>query len=176
LQLVAFFTVVVRFGASFHRDFVQTDVLDRRPDDCQTTGLRGEDVNLIRALAHTTEEALDSIGGLNMPMHGGRELVKGQEVLFILSQAADCPWIALRVLGFEGGQLGQGLLLTRLLPDAHKFSLHIASLSSRDGIEHVALFMHQTALTRRGGKQLRNRSQQPIMPVADNQIEVGGSS
>ncbi len=46
LQLVAFFTVVVRFGASLHRDFVQADILDSRPHDRQATGLRREHINL----------------------------------------------------------------------------------------------------------------------------------
>ncbi len=39
-------------GASLHRDFVQADVLDRRPDDRQATGLCREHVNLISALPH----------------------------------------------------------------------------------------------------------------------------
>jgi hypothetical protein len=47
-----------------------------------------------------TFQALDRIGGLNMPMHGGRELVKGQEVLFILNEASHRFWIALSVLGW----------------------------------------------------------------------------
>jgi len=111
-----------------------------------------------------------------MPMHGGRELVKGQEVLFILNEASHRLWIALSVLGFEGCQLGQGLLLTRLLPDANEFGLHIASLSSRDGVEDIALLMHSTALTRGGRKEFRDRGQQSILPVSDNQINVGGSS
>jgi len=80
----------------------------------------------------------------------------GMVSLFILRQAANRFWIALSVLGFEGGQLGQCLLLGRLLPDANEFGLHVATLSSGDGIEDVALFMHQTALTRRGRKQLRD--------------------
>jgi len=63
-----------------------------------------------------------------------------------------------------------------LLPDAHEFSLHVTTLSSRDGIQHVALFMYETALTGRGRKQLCDRSQQPIMPITDNQIDVSGSS
>ena len=88
-----------------------------------------------------TSQALDRIGGLNMPMHGGRELVKGQEVLFILNEASHRLWIALSVLGFEGRQLCQGLLLTRLLPDANEFGLHIAPLSSRDGAQDIALLM-----------------------------------
>ncbi len=66
---------------------MQTDILDRRPDNGEATGLRREPVNLISVLPHIAEQTFDGIGGLNMPMHGGRELVKRQEVLFILSQA-----------------------------------------------------------------------------------------
>ena len=123
---------------------MQVDILDGGPDNRQTTGLRGEHVDLIGALAHIAEETLNGISGLNMPMHGGRELVKGQEVLFILNEASHRLGIASSVLGFEGCQLCQGLLLTRLLPDANEFSLDVAALSSRDSIEHIALFMHET--------------------------------
>ncbi len=33
-------------SSASHGDFVQADVLDRGPDDRETTGLRREDVNL----------------------------------------------------------------------------------------------------------------------------------
>ena len=76
-------------------------------------------INLIGALPHVAEEAFDSIGGLNMSVHALRELVKRQEVLFILSQASHRLGLALTVFGFEGRQLGHGLLFGRLLPDTH---------------------------------------------------------
>ena len=85
MQLVAFFTVVVRFGASLHRDFVQVDILDGGPDDRQATGFRREHINLISALTHIAEQTLNGIGRLNVSVHGGRKGIKGQEVLFILS-------------------------------------------------------------------------------------------
>ena len=56
------------FEASLYRDFVQADILDGRPDNGETTGLRREDVDLIGALAHITEQTLNRIGRLNMPM------------------------------------------------------------------------------------------------------------
>ena len=121
---------------------MQANVLDRCPDDGEATGLRREHVYLIGTLPNITKQTFDGIGGLNMPMHSGRELVKGQEVLFILSQTSYCLWIALSVLGFEGCQLDHCLLLCWLLPDANEFGLHIASLSSRDGVEDIALLMH----------------------------------
>jgi hypothetical protein len=36
--------------------------------------------------------------------------------------------------------------------------------------------MHQTALTRGSRKQLRDRREQPIMPIGHDQIDVGGSA
>src|SRR5712692_10059156 len=70
-------------GAS-HRNFMQADVLDCRPDNSKATGFCGEHVNLIGALPHIAEQTLNGIGGLNVSMHGSRELVKRQQVLFIL--------------------------------------------------------------------------------------------
>jgi len=51
---------------ALQRDFVQTDVLDGRPDNGQATGLRGEDVDLIGALAHEAPKTFNGIGALNM--------------------------------------------------------------------------------------------------------------
>ena len=48
---------------------MQADILDRRPDNRQATGLRREHINLIGALPHIAEEAFDGIGGLNMAVH-----------------------------------------------------------------------------------------------------------
>ena len=102
LRLAAFFTIVMRFGVSLHRDFVQADILDGGPDNRQATALRREHINLIGALTHITEQTLNGIGRLNVSVHGGRKGIKGQEVIFILNQATDCLGIALRVFGFEG--------------------------------------------------------------------------
>ena len=133
---------------------MQVDILDGGPDNRQATGLRREDVDLIGALAHIAEQAFDGIRGLNMPMHWLGKSIKREKMLFVLRQAADRFGIALSVLGFESCQLGQCLLCVWLLPDPNKFGLHGATLAPGDGIEHVALFMDQTALTRRSGKQL----------------------
>src|SRR5260370_26773051 len=105
-----------------------------------------------------------------------RKGIKGQQVLFVLSQASYRFWIALALFGFEGGQLGQSLLFCRLLPDANEFSLDVAALSSGDSIKNVALFMQQTALTRGGRNQFRDGCQQPVMTVSDDQINLGRSS
>jgi hypothetical protein len=83
-RLVACSSLALSSQASFQRDFAQTNILDRGPDNREATGLGGEDINLIGALAHIAEETLDGIGRLNVSVHGGREFVKRQEVLFIL--------------------------------------------------------------------------------------------
>ena len=79
---------------------MQADVLNRRPDNSETTGLGGEGVNLIDPLPHIAEEAFDGIGGLNMPMHALGEVVKREHVLFVLSQTSHrfpdsvcCTWL-----------------------------------------------------------------------------------
>jgi hypothetical protein len=159
-----------------HREFVQANVLDRGPDNREATGLGRKHVNLVGALAHITEQTLNGIGRLNMPMHGLRELVKREGLLFFLGQTSYCLWIALAIFGFEGRQLGRCLLFVRLLPDANEFGLDIATLPSGNGREHVALLVHQTALTRRGRKQVRDRRQQPLVPIGHNEVDLGGSS
>jgi hypothetical protein len=63
---------------------VQADVLDRGPDNRQATALGREDANLIGALAHIAEETLDRVGGLNVPMHRSRKIIKCQRFLFFL--------------------------------------------------------------------------------------------
>ncbi len=101
--LAAFFRpVVLSSHASFQREFVQTDILNRRPDDRQATGLGGEHVDLIGALPHKTLQTLNGIGRLDRVVHGRRKLVKGQQVLFIFSQTSHRLWIAFAVFGFEG--------------------------------------------------------------------------
>jgi hypothetical protein len=71
-----------------HRDFVQTDIPDGGPDNREATGLRREHINLIGALPDIAEETLDRIGRLNVPMHAGRECIKGQEMFFVLCLAS----------------------------------------------------------------------------------------
>ncbi len=98
-RLVAFFTAVISSRASFHRDFVQTDVLDGGPDNRQATGLRGEYVYLIGTLPHIAKQAFNGIGRLNVPLHALRKRLKREGLLFLLSQASYCFWIALAVFG-----------------------------------------------------------------------------
>ncbi len=80
---------------------MQADVLDRGSDNREATGLRRKDVNLIGPLPHVAKQTLDGVRALNVPMHGGRELVKRQEVFFILSQVSYCLWIAFAVLACQ---------------------------------------------------------------------------
>jgi hypothetical protein len=88
LWLVAGLTTRSASQAALHRDCVQTNILDRGPDNRQATGFRRKDVDLIGALAHITKEAFNSIGGSNVPVHPLRKGIKGQEVLFVFNQAS----------------------------------------------------------------------------------------
>ena len=63
---------------------MQADVLESRPDNGQATGLRREHVDLISALSDIAEETFNRIGGLNVPVHRLRKLVKRQRFLFLL--------------------------------------------------------------------------------------------
>ncbi len=155
---------------------MQADILHRCPDDCQATGLRREDVDLISSLPHEAPETLNGIGRLNMSMHALRELVKREGLLFFLRQTSHGFWIALAIFGFEGGQLGHCLLFIRLIPDANKFGLDISTLPPGDGIQDIALFMQQTTLTRGGREEFLDCCQQSVMTIAHNQINLGGSS
>lgn len=135
---------------------MQADVLDGGPDNRDATRLRRKHINLIGALPYIAEETFNGVGGLNVPMHRLRKGIQRQEVLFVLSQASHRLGIALAILGFEGCQLYQCLLLCRLVPDADQFGLDSAALSAGNGVQDSALLMNQTALTRGGRKQLRD--------------------
>jgi hypothetical protein len=74
-----------------------------------------------------------------------------------------------------GSQVDQCLLFCRLLPDTHQFGLDISTFSSGNGIEDITLLMHETALTRGRRKPVGDRSQQSIMPIRHEQINLGGS-
>ena len=117
---------------------MQADVLDRGPDNRQATALGREDVNLIGALAHIAEETLDGIGGLNVPMHRLRKIIKRQRFLFFLGEASHRFGIAFAIFGFEGLQLNHGLLFAGLLPIGYECGLNLSALSSGDRIEDVA--------------------------------------
>src|SRR5713226_1134101 len=67
---------VLSTRAFSQRDFVQTDILDGRPNDREATHLRRKHINLIGALPHEAPQAFDGVGRLNMSVHGHRELAK----------------------------------------------------------------------------------------------------
>ena len=52
---------------------MQADILDRRPNDRETTGLGREHIDLIGALPYVAEQTFDGISGLNVAVHRGRE-------------------------------------------------------------------------------------------------------
>jgi hypothetical protein len=76
LWLVACLRAVISCQGSFHREFVQADILDRGPNDGETTGLGGEHIDLIGALPHIAEKTLNGIGGLNVSVHALRKGIK----------------------------------------------------------------------------------------------------
>ena len=78
---------------------MQADILDRGPDNRQATGLGREHIDLISPLSHIAEETFNGVGRPNVPVHGLRELIKRERLLFLLSQASYCLWIALTVFG-----------------------------------------------------------------------------
>src|SRR5947208_10194994 len=95
--------------------------LHHGPDNAQTACLCSEGVNLIGASSHIAKEAFNRIGTANMSMHCLREIIKGQEMLFVFAQTAHRLWIALTVLAFEGCQFCQCLLFCGLVPDPAQF-------------------------------------------------------
>ena len=130
-----------RAGPLENRDFMETDILHHSPDKGQTTHLSSEGINLIGALSNIAEEAFDGIGRLNVAMHRRWKRVKGEQMLFILHQAADRFRVTLSIFGFERIEVGQRILLLLLLPDACEFGLDFLSFSSRDGTQNIALLM-----------------------------------
>jgi hypothetical protein len=89
---------------------VETDILHHGPHNGQTTRLGRKAVNLVSALSNIAEEAFDGIGRLNVAMHGRGKGIKGQQMLFILSQAPYRFGITLNVFGFKGLQVGECIL------------------------------------------------------------------
>ena len=73
---------------------------DGSPHNRQATGFGRENVDLIGALPHITEEAFNGIGGLDVAVHRLRKRIKREGVLFVLPQASDrlpdtacCTWL-----------------------------------------------------------------------------------
>src|SRR5205823_13851577 len=77
----------------------QTDILHHSPDNGETTGFRGEGINLIGPLPDIAKEAFNRVGTANGAMHDLREGIKCQEMLFIFTEAADGFGIALLIFG-----------------------------------------------------------------------------
>ncbi len=92
-------------------------------------------------------------------------------MLFIYDQAAHGCWIALAVFGFEGRQMQEGLLLLLLLPDARQFGGYLLLLSFGNGVHHMALLVHQTALTQGCWQEVSNSCKQSLMPIGHDQID-----
>jgi hypothetical protein len=107
---------VLSFWASCHWDFMQADILNGRPNNRQAAGLGGKDVDLISPLAHEAPQTFNGIGALNVLVHHLRKSIKGQEVLFILSQASHRFGIALSILGGSRQPIGLAPLAVSVAP------------------------------------------------------------
>ena len=128
------------------RNLWQADILHDRPHDGQTAGFRREGVDLIRALPHITEKTFNRIGAANVTVHDRRKSVKGEEMFFILTKAADGFGVALLVFGFKCRKIEQCILFLLLFEDPGSFCADLFAFTMGNGVEHIALFMHHTAL------------------------------
>src|SRR6185437_2754992 len=158
-----------------NRHFMKTNILHHCPNDTQTTRFCRKSINLVSTLANIAKETLNRVRGLNMSIHAGREGIKGQEMFLIFQKTANRFWIALRIFRLERGHIAQGVLLLLLFPDPCQLGLYLLTLAAWNGIEDVALFVNQTALTWRRRKQLGNRREQALVPIGDKQIDLCGS-
>jgi hypothetical protein len=104
-----------------------------------------------------------------------RESIKREEMLLIFTPAPYGLGITLVVFGLECAQIEQRILFLLLLPDACQFSRDLLPLTVGNGVEHLALFMHQTPLARGCRKQSLDRCHESIMPISDDQIDLGHS-
>jgi len=75
------------------------DILHHSPHNGQATGFCRKDVNLIRALPHVTKQTFNRIGAANVTVHDRWESIKGEEMFFILTKAADGFGVAFLVFG-----------------------------------------------------------------------------
>src|SRR6266536_5949822 len=79
----------------------QTYPLHYSPNNGQATGFRRERINLIGASSNITKKAFNRIGGANVTVHDWRKRVKGEEMVFVFTEAADCFGVALLVFGLK---------------------------------------------------------------------------
>src|SRR6202162_5041060 len=155
---------------------MKTNILHHSPHNGQTTHLGGEGINLISALSDVAEKALDGIGRLDVMSHCRWEVVKSQEMLFILNQATHRFRIALTIFCLKRMQIGECILLLLLFPNPREIRLDGFPLSSWDRVEDIVMLMDQAALTRGCEKQLRDGGQQSVMSIGDDEIHLRGSS
>ena len=79
-------------------------------------------------------------------MHDRWESIKREKMLFIFTEAANGFGIALLVFGLKCHQIEECILFLLLLEDPGSFSADLFALPMGNGVEHIALFMHHTAL------------------------------
>src|SRR6266536_3471628 len=97
-------------------------------------------------------------------------------MVFVLTQTAHRLWIALPIFGFEGRQVDERFLFGGCFPDACQFATDFLLLPVRNGVHHIALLMHETALPQRRRKQRGEGCQESIMPISDQEVNLYPSS
>ena len=97
-------------------------------------------------------------------------------MFFIFDQAPYGFRIALTILGFKCRQIQQRIFFLLLFPDPSQFRSHLLPLPVGNGVEDIALFMHQTPLAGRRCKQRSDSREQSIMSIRDDQIDFSHST
>ena len=98
-RLVVLTSTASRLQLLANWNFGKTYILHHSPDNGQTTGFRCESIDLISALSHVTEEALNRVRGANIAMHHLWKRIKREQMVFVLTQTAHRLWIALPIFG-----------------------------------------------------------------------------
>jgi hypothetical protein len=99
LRMLADCSSLSRSGLSLKPDwnFGQTNILHDGPNNREARRLGCEGVNLIGALPHIAKQALNRVGGADVAMHDRRKGIKGQQMVLLLAETADCFRIALAI-------------------------------------------------------------------------------
>jgi hypothetical protein len=152
------------------------DSLHRGPNTREATGLRSEGIHLVGALANVAENAFHRVGTAKRSMPHRWESRTREEMLFIFTHAPDGFGRALLGRGLECAHSEQRIFLLLLRPDACQFSCDLLPRTVGNGLEHGALCLHHTSLAWGCRTQRCDRSQESIMPIRDDQIDLGPSS
>jgi len=130
--------------------------LHHSPHNGEATGFCGEGVNLIGSLSHIAKETFHRIGGTDGAMHHLRKVVKCEEMFFIFHQASYRFRVAFLVFALKRRQMEQRLVFGRCFPNPGQFCRDGGAFALGKSIHHMALFLHDAALTRGSRKKCGN--------------------